>query len=104
MLLESDWLPAPARLALWLMWLRRTCGMDMVTSAGAGGQQRQGEAVDVDDGGTEDVAVLRGVPYWRCYLRLLPAPHEMTTLASFDEREAAELQVGVPTSERAAGM
>ncbi|KAG2436714.1 hypothetical protein HXX76_006239 [Chlamydomonas incerta] len=78
---DSDALPAPARLALWLMWLRR-----QVQEGGGGGGSAAATGLDGAEGG-------RGVPFWRAYVRCLPPPELVTCLAVFSEAEAALLQV-----------
>ena len=85
---DADTLPAPARLALWLMWLRRQV---QVPANGGGGAATAAAAVP----GLEELEAEegRGVPFWRAYVRCLPPPELVTCLAVFSEAEAALLQV-----------
>ncbi|GLC45870.1 hypothetical protein PLESTM_001795000 [Pleodorina starrii] len=95
----SGSLPAPARLALWLMWLRRECGAEAGEEGGVGVGAR-GDSVDGGEGGGDgggggggEGGVVGGVRFWRNYCASLPQPGDVTCPSVYSEREAAMLQV-----------
>ncbi|KAG2487159.1 hypothetical protein HYH03_014271 [Edaphochlamys debaryana] len=85
LLSDSESLPAPVRLAVWMAWLLR----QTAAAADAGAAEWAAAGSGAQGAG----ALPRGLPWWRAYASSLPPPRDVTCLALFGEEEAALLQV-----------